>query len=251
MAIWTKIITLFRGAAHEAGTAVVDANAMRILDQEVRDAQNALLRSRDDLAKIMAQRKIANDKLNDKKAKQAEYSNYIREALARDNRALAQEVATKLATIEADIATEGKIIGDFDASIAKLQTSARQAETVITRLKQQIDTVKATESVQRAQAALAAQHAGTGAKLGTALDSLERIKQRQTERAAQLEVAEELGRATGEDADLQRRLAQAGIVPGEASAESILARFETPAPRTIGHDGMPQLSQPGIASKSS
>ena len=62
MAIWTKIITLFRGAAHEAGTAVVDANAMRILDQEVRDAQNALLRARDDLAKIMAQRKIASDR---------------------------------------------------------------------------------------------------------------------------------------------------------------------------------------------
>ena len=251
MAIWTKIITLFRGAAHEAGTAVVDANAMRILDQEVRDAQNALLRSRDDLAKIMAQRKIANDKLNDKKAKQVEYSNYIREALARDNRALAQDVATKLGTIEAIIATESKIIGQFDNSIAKLQASARQAETVITRLKQQIDTVKATESVQRAQAALAAQHAGTGAKLGTALDSLERIKQRQTERAAQLEVAEELAQATGEDADLQRRLAQAGIVPGESSAESILARFETPAPRAIGHDGVPQLSQPGVASKSS
>lgn len=241
MAIWTKIITLFRGAAHEAGTAVVDANAMRILDQEVRDAQNALLRARDDLAKIMAQRKIASDKLNDKKAKQVEYSNYIREALARDNRALAQEVATKLATIEADIATEGKIIGEYDNSISKLQTSSRQAETVIQRLKQQIDTVKATESVQRAQAALAAQHAGTGAKLGTALDSLERIKQRQTERAAQLSVAEEMAAHTGEDADLQRRLAQAGIVPGESSADSILARFETPAPKALGHDGVPAL----------
>lgn len=250
MAIWTKIITLFRGAAHEAGTAVVDANAMRILDQEVRDAQNALLRARDDLAKIMAQRKIANDKLNDKKAKQVEYSNYIREALARDNRALAQEVAAKLATIEADIATEGKIIGEYDNSISKLQASSRQAETVIQRLKQQIDTVKATESVQRAQAALAAQHAGTGAKLGTALDSLERIKQRQTERAAQLSVAEEMAAHTGEDADLQRRLAQAGIVPGESSADSILARFETPAPKALGHDGVPQLSNlDSVASK--
>lgn len=251
MAIWTKIITLFRGAAHEAGTAVVDANAMRILDQEVRDAQNALLRARDDLAKIMAQRKIASDKLNDKKAKQVEYSNYIREALARDNRALAQEVATKLATIEADIATEGKIIGEFDNSISKLQASSRQAETVIQRLKQQIDTVKATESVQRAQAALAAQHAGTGAKLGTALDSLERIKQRQTERAAQLSVAEEMAAHTGEDADLQRRLAQAGIVPGESSADSILARFETPAPKALGHDGVPSLGHvdSSVASK--
>lgn len=251
MAIWTKIITLFRGAAHEAGTAVVDANAMRILDQEVRDAQNALLRSRDDLAKIMAQRKIANDKLSDKKAKQNEYSNYIREALARDNRGLAQEVAVKLAQIEADIATESKIIGDYDSSITKLQTASRQAETVITRLKQQIDTVKATESVQRAQAALAAQTVGTGAKLGTALDSLERIKLRQTERAAQLEVADEMAKATGEDTDLQRRLAQAGIVAGESSADSILARFETATPKAIGHDAVPQLDHAGAASKSS
>jgi phage shock protein A len=250
MAIWTKIITLFRGAAHEAGTAVVDANAMRILDQEVRDAQNALLRSRDDLAKIMAQRKIANDKLNDKKAKQTEYSNYIREALARDNRGLAQEVAVKLAQIEADIATESKIIGDYDSSITKLQTASRQAETVITRLKQQIDTVKATESVQRAQAALAAQTVGTGAKLGTALDSLERIKLRQTERAAQLEVADEMAKATGEDTDLQRRLAQAGIVAGESSADSILARFETATPKAIGHEAVPQLDHAGAASKS-
>ncbi|HVH33186.1 MAG TPA: hypothetical protein VM847_03630, partial [Tahibacter sp.] len=77
------------------------------------------------------------------------------------------------------------------------------------------------------------------------------IKQRQTERAAQLEVAEELAQATGEDTDLHRRLAQAGIVPGEASAESILARFETPAPKALSHDGVAQLSQPGVASKSS
>ncbi|MEO8670811.1 MAG: PspA/IM30 family protein [Tahibacter sp.] len=250
--IFTKIITLFRGAAHEAGSAVVDANAMRILDQEVRDAQTALLRARDDLAKIMAQRKIAADKLADKQAKQNEYGNYIREALSRDNRALAQEVAVKLAQIEADVATDGKVIAEYDASISKLQASSRQAETVISRLKQQIDTVKATESVQRAQAALAAQHAGTGAKLGTALDSLERIKLRQTERAAQLQVAEELAAATGEDTDLHRRLAQAGIVPGEASADSILARFEAQQPKALTHDPAPQLGQSvGAASKTS
>lgn len=241
--IWTKIITLFRGAAHEAGAAVVDANALRILDQEVRDAQNALMRSRDDLAKIMAQRKIAADKLSAKTAKQTEYSNYIREALARDNRALAQEVAGKLAAVEADLATDQKTIADYDTSIGKLQSAARQAETVINRLKQQIDTVKATESVQRAQASLAANTAGTGAKLSTALESLERIKQRQTERAAQLEVAEEMGKNQGEDADLQRRLEQAGIVPGASSGDSILARFEREQRPALTHDASSQVSQ--------
>lgn len=240
--IWTKIITLFRGVTHEAGSAVVDANALRILDQEVRDAQNALLRSRDDLAKIMAQRKLAADKLTAKQAKQNEYGNYIREALARDNRALATEVATKLADIETDIAADTKVIAEYDASIVKLRDSARQAETVIGRLKQQVDTVRATESVQRAQAALAARHAGTGAKLRTALDSLDRIKQRQTETAAQLEVSEQMAKQDN-DGDLHARLAEAGIVAGEASAASVLARFERESTKALTHDPAPQLGQ--------
>ena len=40
MSILTKIFTLLRGGANEAGQAVVDANALRILDQEIRDAGN-------------------------------------------------------------------------------------------------------------------------------------------------------------------------------------------------------------------
>ncbi len=41
MAIWSKLFTLGRAGAHEAGSAVVDANALRILDQEIRDADKA------------------------------------------------------------------------------------------------------------------------------------------------------------------------------------------------------------------
>ena len=46
------------------------------------------------------------------------------------------------------------------------------------RLKHQVDTVRATENVQRAQAAVAQRHSGSNSKLRTAMDSLERIKEK-------------------------------------------------------------------------
>ena len=61
MSLWSKIFTLFRGTATAVGQAVVDANAIRILDQEIRDASAALVRSREDLTKIMAQRRLVGD----------------------------------------------------------------------------------------------------------------------------------------------------------------------------------------------
>ena len=38
MNVWAKMITALRGGAHEMGEAVVDGQALRILDQELRDA---------------------------------------------------------------------------------------------------------------------------------------------------------------------------------------------------------------------
>ena len=39
MSIFKKIITAVRGGAREAGEAVVDANATRIFEQEIRDSE--------------------------------------------------------------------------------------------------------------------------------------------------------------------------------------------------------------------
>ena len=54
MGIITKIWTAMRGHATEAGQTIVDANALTILDQEMRDADTELRRSKDSLAQVMA-----------------------------------------------------------------------------------------------------------------------------------------------------------------------------------------------------
>ena len=54
MSVWGKLFTAVRGGANEAGEAIVDSQAMRILDQELRDTDNSLRKARGDLANMMA-----------------------------------------------------------------------------------------------------------------------------------------------------------------------------------------------------
>jgi phage shock protein A len=225
MSILEKILTLFRGTATEAGQAIVDRNATRILDQEIRDAQADSLRAKEDLTKMMAQQKLAADKLDAKRAKKAEYESHIGRLLTQGDQALAHDVAGKVAQLEGEIAAEEKSQGGVVAAVQKLHGSIKTADRRIESLQQQVDQVKANESVLRAQSAISARHSGQNAKLRTALDSLDRVKTRQAEQAAQIEAADALALTDG-DGDLEQRLAAAGVVPGQVSADMVLARYK-------------------------
>jgi phage shock protein A len=227
MSILAKIFTLFRGTATEAGQAVVDKNAIRILDQEMRDSTTELAKSKEALTQVMAQRQLSANRGSALLAKRKEYEGYVQGALAKGDENLAREVAVKLSDVERDLQAEAHNVQGLDTSIASLKTAIRNTETQLTRLKQQINTVKATEAVQRAQSAVAARHSGANSKIGTALDSLERIKQRQEENTARMEAAQQLEHETG-DGDLQARLANAGLVNDPSNVDGILERLRGP-----------------------
>lgn len=235
MSLLQKILTLFRGTAHEAGQAVVDANAMKILDQEIRDAGNELLRSKEELTKVMAQRQLLATRSQDRVSKKDEYETYIAGALRKGDEALAREVAERLATIETDLTSDGQTLGQYDGSIRALKTAITETERKLIRVKQQIDTVKATEAVQRAQGAVAARHSGANGKVGTALDSLERIQARQAERGARMQAAAQLESESG-DGDLNTRLANAGLLGGSTSVDNILERFREKPAQQLSHE---------------
>ena len=227
MSILAKIFTLFRGTATEAGQAVVDKNAIRILDQEMRDSTTELGKSKEALTRVMAQRQLSANRGGALLAKRKEYEGYVQGALAKGDESLAREVAVKLSDVERDLQSEAGNVQGLDTSITSLKTAIRNTETQLTRLKQQINTVKATEAVQRAQSAVAARHSGANSKIGTALDSLERIKQRQEENTARMEAAQQLEHETG-DGDLQARLANAGLVNDPSNVDGILERLRGP-----------------------
>jgi phage shock protein A len=227
MSIFGKLVTLFRGTAHEAGEKVVDAKALTILDQEIRDAASQLEKSKVDLARLMGQSKLADNEIAAREQKIAEYGRYIEGALAKGDEPLALQVAEKLAPVETEQTTARTSKTSLDQSIATLRSTIGKTEQRLKQMRAQVDQVKATDTVQRAQAAIAARHAGTNNKMGSALGSLERIKARQAQLGAQMAAAEELEMDAG-DGDLNKKLAAAGLLEDSSSASAVLARFKNP-----------------------
>ena len=225
MSIWAKVATAVRGGVSEAGEAIVDKQALRILEQEIRDADNELGRSKEALTGIIAKRKLADKKVDSLKSSLTEYEGYAMKALDKDDDGLAVEIAEKIAGLETELLGEEGLAKAFSESEGQLRKTVGQTEANLKRLKQQVDTVKATESVQRSQAAVAARHSGAGSSMRSALDSLERLKSKQAERAAKFEAASELAEST-EEVSLDAKLKAAGIVDGGASGGDVLARLK-------------------------
>lgn len=240
MSIFAKLLTLLRGGAHDAGAAVVDANALRILDQEIRDADAALGRARDDLAALVARRRMAEKDLQGLKDQAVRYEGSARAALNKGDEGLAREVAQRIAEIELEIGQKTPQLSDMRGAEERMQQTIVQTQTRVENLRREIDVVKVNHSVQRAQAAVASQGAGAQAALGSAADSLKRIKERQAVQDERFRAAAELeDRRTG--ADLDAKLQAAGILPGAASADDVLARLKAPA-----GEPMPMLEAPRL-----
>ena len=230
MNVWSKMVTALRGGMHEMGENVVDSQALRILDQEIRDADVELRRSKEALAEIMAKYKLAAEQVKKMSEKVAEYEGYALQALEGGKEDLAHDVALKIAQLEKDMVDVQEQAADYQGSVERLREAVTLAEAHIRRLKQQVDTVKATESVQKAQMAVAQRYGGSQAKLQTAVESLERIKKKQAERSAKMDAAAELAQSsTDEDDGLNKKLRDAGIVPDSSSADSVLARLKAKA----------------------
>jgi phage shock protein A len=228
MSIFSKLITLFRGTAHDAGAAVVDKNAIRILDQEIRDADAALNRARDDLAALVARRRILEKELQGLSDQAGRYESSARAALAKGDENLAREVAQRIAELEQEVAQKTPQLANMKTAEAQLHQTIATTQQRVENLRREIDVVKVNDSVQRAQAAVASRGAGASAALGSAADSLKRIKERQAIQEERFKAAAELeDKRTG--ADLDAKLQAAGILPGSASADDVLARLKAPA----------------------
>lgn len=226
MNIWAKMMTALRGGVTEAGEAVVDSQALRILDQEVRDASEEMKRSKDGLAEIMARQKLAEEKASKLKEQIKEHEGYAVKALDKGDESLALEVAQKIADYENRLEQEKEAAAAYHKSADDLRTAISQTELNLKRIKQQVDTVKATDSVQRAQAAVAERHSGSTSKMRTAMDSLERIREKQELNSAKRDAASELAEETS-DVTLQHKLEAAGIAASGASAGDILERLRS------------------------
>ncbi|MBU3005679.1 PspA/IM30 family protein [Paraglaciecola arctica] len=225
MSVWRKLITAVKGGATEAAQSVADSQAIRILEQEIREAKDELRKSDHARTQILAKCKLAQQKVDSLQASIEQYEAHARKAVDTD-RQLALDCAQKVGDLRAEQEGEQKYLDQFKQSEKQLAANISQAKSNLKRLEQQVDMVKATESVQKAQVAVSSRHLGANSKMKTATESLSRIQDKQNLRNAELQAAEELATEESSD-DLSKRLAEAGIAggSGSASADDELSRI--------------------------
>ena len=136
MSIWAKVVTAVRGGVNEAGEAIVDHQALRILDQEIRDAGDNLSKSKVALTGIIAKRKLADKKVDSLKSSLEEYEGYAIQALDKGDETLATEIAEKLAGLETELMGEEGMAKAFATSEGQLRKAVAQTEGNLKRLKQ-------------------------------------------------------------------------------------------------------------------
>jgi len=225
MSIFKKIMTAIRGGASEVGEAIVDSNATRIFEQEIRDSENHLTKAKRDLTGVMAQQMAAGRDVDRLKREITEHEGYAVQALDKGDETLALAVAEKISTLESELSSQQQALDSFSGSANRLKELVKKSERQVGEYKRQLSMVKTTESVQKATSAITDNFSSSNSKLLNAKDSLERIKAKQQKFDDQMKAAELLESDTA-DNSLAAQLKEAGIGAADNNANSVLDRLK-------------------------
>jgi phage shock protein A len=230
------VTTLLRGAASEAEEALFDANAIRVLEQQLRDAAAALEHSRRELACAIAHQASEERAVSALETRIGELEEAAREAIDGGREDLAQEVATVIAANEDERALRSASVEKFAADVRRLKQLAADGRLRLQDLRRGLEMARAQEALRRAGAnGRRALGVGTGA-LREAEATLVRIRE---VRAKEEDVAAALDELDAPETgwDLTDRLAAAGFGRVKKTNPSdVLVRLKATAAEVAGQE---------------
>jgi phage shock protein A len=175
------LFTLFRGRAAEAAEQLADANALSILDQQIRDAGGSLDRARRALAIAIAQDATESHRMETVRSRMADLETRATAALDGGREDLALEAAEAIAGLEADLMSASAAKASFARESAKLKAMTANAERRLADLERGRRAARAADAVRRLRTQGVTKFAGGGSALKSAVATLTRHRQRQCE----------------------------------------------------------------------
>jgi phage shock protein A len=227
--------TLVRGAVAEAEEAVFDANAIRVLEQQLRDAAGALELSRRELACAMAHRASEARAGEAVAARIAELETSAAQAIDGGREDLAEQAATVIAANEDELALRRAAIIRFDVDIARLRTLSDTGRQRLLELRRGLEMARAQEALHRAGAnGRRALKTGSGA-LREAEATLAKIRETHAKGDDLAEALDDL-EAQASGRDLDDRLSKAGFgAAAKTRPNDVMARLKAKAAANKGH----------------
>lgn len=228
MSILKKLFTLGKSLVNDTETLIEETQSIRLLEQHIRDARAELDKAGESRVDLLARVKLSKDKLHDLNTRKATLESRAVEAMQKQvDESLLLEVAEEISRLETAVASEESVLRNVEQSRDAIEKAVTATSQRIAQFEHQLEVIKATEAMQRAQQAVTTSTIGASSRVATAADSLKRLQARQTERQARLEAAESLEKiACGHDLD--EKLSQAGIGGvNKNNAQDVLARLRS------------------------
>ena len=226
MSVLRDLFTALRGGASEVGEAVIDANAVRILEQEIRDAETAIGKAKQSLTRMKGTEIRLKREIGVLDADISDYEQKAMAALNNGEEALATEVAERIAELETDRNDKGSEQASLDAEINKIHAMIKARERTIQKNKRELDKVRTVRELQRATESVSSNFAATGSSEHRVAKALERVKAKQQNWQDRMQAGEWMEEKEGGD-DLDAKLREKGIGDGGSpGASDVLARLK-------------------------
>ena len=221
--MFKTIITLFRGATHDAEEAFSDRHALAILNQQMRDSAVAVEQARKAVAIAMAQNRQEADQFDRLVARIADLEARTIAAIEQEKEDLAREAAETIALLEAERDASAEAQKQFAAEIARLRANVRNAEMKLRESQRGQRIAAATDKAHNLREVAPQSGLST---LREAEETLLRLRTRQKQIDLTDAAMAEMD-ASGNPSAITEKLAEAGCgTPLKTSADDVLARLK-------------------------
>lgn len=225
MGILKDMFTAFKGAGSEVGEAIIDANAVRILEQEIRDAEEAINKARQSLTKLKGTEIQMKREINSLNIDIEDYEAKAIEALNQNNEELALKVADRIAELETDRDEKSTEHEKLSSEVDKINKMIKNRNKIIQKNKRELEKVKTIKELQKTTSSISTNFAATGSSAHRVSKALERVKAKQAKWKDNMEAGDWMVDEENSD-DLNKELKEAGIGANGVSGNSVLDRLK-------------------------
>lgn len=223
MSILKDIFTAIKGGASEVGESIVDSQALRILEQEIREADEGIAKAKVQLRNLKSKEIKLQRQLNSLQDEEAQYTSKAKACKEAGNMDLARECVEKIMTLRESITS---IEGEFSAlktSVDSIYDAIKQRENRIEKNRNELEKAKTIQELNKVKSAVATAmptNDNSAKRVNRALDRVKRQEQKfNDDQAADTWFADQ-----EDGGDLDKKMKDAGIgANGKSAADDLLA----------------------------
>lgn len=226
MGVLKDLLAAVKGGANEVGEAIIDANAIRILEQEIRDAENAISSSKQSLTRMKSTDIRLKREIHSLSEDISDYEQKAIAALTAEEEELATEVAERIAELENEHNEKSSEQVTLENEIDKIHKMIKAREHIIQKNKRELDKVRTVKELQRATESVSSNFAATGSSQHRVAKALERVKSKQQNWQDRMEAGDWMSEADANN-DIDAKLKAKGIGrSGSNGANDVLERLK-------------------------